>query len=1152
MPGTVTELSGTGGSSVSITAYNGNLYTLNSVGLSRINVNRTDVNTGINMTGKYLTYNMTQHNGNLYVVSSDAKTLYIYDTVSNNQSSLTFNPAPSFAIGTTNSAGSCVVYPYLYFNTSAGIARVNIQTRSTADVSLNWTTVVTGQRSMVSDNAGNLYTAISNASGNYIYRIPISNPSAIDTGILVPNRSITNFIWGLAIYGGNLYATDENAGIIDRYSLTNPTTNKEQSYATIGLGLCQIVEHQGNLYTVIYNSNPIQRVTLPALPTLPSDITIDDGNTYTVSSGNVQVSIIDGSNRTTNSVLYWYSTDGQANYTQTTTGPLGSASLYPRFYIPNLTFGSKTIFVYARNSAGNSSPVSKTVMVFTKPNNISNCSVSSIGVGNINVSITETSPPTDYYLNNVSYRYYLYTGGSDQSGNGLAYTFGANLTSSSYTTDFVINNLPINNYKVYLIATNSFGNTASTAFSANVIVYTPPINSITIDSGNTKTVAAGNLQVRINDPSNIGVNNVYYQYSVNYDIDASFANTFVKASVSPYTFFIPAITDISNTIYVRASNQFGNTSPSANLQVIVYQTPRTPPQVTFELVQSGNVRVTIVESTATPQIPYYYLNNVSYYLYAYNKTVGGNNLSGNTSASIYNYSAGILSNTDATYENVVSYVNTGLTANTYTMYVIAKNTFGNSTPFSADISVYTTPGNVSLTATTVASGNLQVSIADTTNTSINNVYYLYSTDAGLTFSNSGILAGSGTSPYKLYFTTTDISYTVFVKASNTVGNSATENTQAILYQTPRVPPIFNVSLVSSGNIQITVGESSPSPPNYYYLNNVSYSAYLYTGGTNQSGNLSYYTYNVGTLANTNTVYANVVSYISGLSANTYTVYLAAKNTFGNSTPFSADISVYTTPGNVSLTATTVASGNLQVSIADTTNTSINNVYYLYSTDAGLTFSNSGILAGSGTSPYKLYFTTTDISYTVFVKASNTVGNSATENTQAILYQTPRVPPIFNVSLVSSGNIQITVGESSPSPPNYYYLNNISYSAYVYTGSETNQSGNLSYYAYNVGTLANTNAVYANVVSYITGLSANTYTVYLAAKNDVGNSLPTTTYQSIVVYTIPGYAPIIDVSNTVSISSGNLTVSFTDSLNDPTNSISYYYYLYDPSVEYFLI
>jgi hypothetical protein len=432
------------------------------------------------------------------------------------------------------------------------------------------------------------------------------------------------------------------------------------------------------------------------------------------------------------------------------------------------------------------------------------------------------------------------------------------------------------------------------------------------------------------------------------------------------------------------------------------------------------------------------------------------------------------------------------------------------------------------------------------------VYYLYSTDAGLTFSNSGILAGSGTSPYKLYFTTTDISNTILVKASNPIGNSATANTQAILYQTPRVPPIFNVSLVSSGNIQITVGESSPSPPNYYYLNNVSYSAYLYTGGTNQSGNLSYYTYNVGTLANTNTVYANVVSYISGLSANTYTVYLAAKNTFGNSTPFSADISVYTTPGNVSLTATTVASGNLQVSIADTTNTSINNVYYLYSTDAGLTFSNSGILAGSGTSPYKLYFTTTDISYTVFVKASNTVGNSATENTQAILYQTPRVPPIFNVSLVSSGNIQITVGESSPSPPNYYYLNNISYSAYVYTGSETNQSGNLSYYAYNVGTLANTNAVYANVVSYITGLSANTYTVYLAAKNDVGNSLPTTTYQSIVVYTIPGYAPIIDVSNTVSISSGNLTVSFTDSLNDPTNSISYYYYLYDPSVEYFLI
>jgi hypothetical protein len=325
---------------------------------------------------------------------------------------------------------------------------------------------------------------------------------------------------------------------------------------------------------------------------------------------------------------------------------------------------------------------------------------------------------------------------------------------------------------------------------------------------------------------------------------------------------------------------------------------------------------------------------------------------------------------------------------------------------------------------------------------------------------------------------------------------------------------------------------------------------LFTGsGADQSVNLTSYT-SLGLLSNTNSTYANVASYITtGVSSTSYKVYLAATNIVGNSL---SNLTFKTVSSIPDISANMVAPGNLLVSITDKNNTDpLDNVYFLYSTD-GTNYSNSGILAGSGTSPYKLYFTTTDISNTILVKASNPIGNSATANTQAILYQTPRVPPIFNVSLVSSGNIQITVGESSPSPPNYYYLNNVSYSAYVYTGSGINQSGNISYYTYNVGTLANTNTIYANVVSYITGLSANTYTVYLAAKNDVGNSLPTTTYQSIVVYTIPGYAPIIDVSNTVSISSGNLTVSFTDSLNDPTNSISYYYYLYDPSVEYFII
>jgi hypothetical protein len=380
----------------------------------------------------------------------------------------------------------------------------------------------------------------------------------------------------------------------------------------------------------------------------------------------------------------------------------------------------------------------------------------------------------------------------------------------------------------------------------------------------------------------------------------------------------------------------------------------------------------------------------------------------------------------------------------------------------------------------------------------------------------------------------------------------------ISYIKPVVPPVYNVSLVGSGNLQVTVGENDgvSTIPNYYYLNNVSYVAYLYTGGTNQSGNLRYYTSNVGILSTTNTTYGNVVSYISGLSANTYTVFLAARNEFGNSLPTttSRTVSVYTTPGNVSLTASTVDAGNVRVSITDTNNTStVNNVYYIYSTD-GTTFANSNILAGSTASPYSLFLQLPDISNTIFVRATNAIGNSATANIKALVYQTPRDPPIFGVSLVGSGNLQVIVGENDgiSTIPNYYYLNNVSYVAYLYAGG-TNQSGNLSYYTSNVGILSNTNTTYGNVVSYISGLSANTYTVYLASINTVGNTIYAGANQTVSVYATPSYAPVIDAGNTYSSSSGNLTITFTDSLNDPINGITYSYYLYNGTTnEYILL
>jgi hypothetical protein len=460
----------------------------------------------------------------------------------------------------------------------------------------------------------------------------------------------------------------------------------------------------------------------------------------------------------------------------------------------------------------------------------------------------------------------------------------------------------------------------------------PPSNISSLDQANTMVVASGNLRVSIVDPSNTLANGVYYEYSVNGN---GYVNTNVYAGTSPNTLYVLS-SDISNTILIRAKNVSGNSTPisvQSNLSII-YQTPRAPPTPTFTIVGSGNVQVSINESTITPA-PYYYLNNVSYYLYAYN-TFGGTNLSGNTSTLVYNQPVGVLSNTNSTYSQVVSYVNTGLNANTYTMYVIARNNFGNSTPVSANIAVFTTP--VSPTIDTVntqstTSGNLTVFIQDASNSSTNGVYYLYSMD-GINYGNSGVAKTSATT-YQFTINNTGNAqvpltagtYTLRVAASNAVGNSISSPATApeIVYTTPVSPTIdtVNTQSTTSGNLTVFITDTVNSPVNGVY--------YLYSmDGINYGNSRAFRG------ANTTTIFtiSNTGNAQVPLTAGTYTLRIAATNSVGNSisSPATAIESVYTTPlppiidtGNTK----SITSGNVNVAFTDPSNNVNNSVEYTY-------------------------------------------------------------------------------------------------------------------------------------------------------------------------------------------------------------------------------
>lgn len=447
----------------------------------------------------------------------------------------------------------------------AKIYRVNTTSKA---ISLFYTHSAEGITAMVHYN-GFLYYVCGSTRG--LFKVSITNPAA-GSAQLVTNSGdwgSSQILNGLTVFNDNLFVSFQwvnrigQLGLIDTSKFNTTFSNNANMNNPTG-----IVVYNGSLYIVNYYSASVNKVTVPTLYVnlaIPTNISIDTGNTYTVASGNVQVSIIDTSNSTSNAIFYWYSTDGGNTYTQTTASPSGSAAITTRFYITGLSFGQKTIYVIAKNTLGNSTPVNTTVNVLVTPTAISNCSVSSIGSGNINVSITETSPPTNYYLNAVSYLYYLYTSGTNQSANGAAYSVGANLQSTSYTTNFVIQNQSANNYRVYLIAKNSVGNTVASAFSANVTVLTTPVSP---DSYSLAFDISNGISVSITDTQNVAKNQIYYYYyyyrvgdaAPNQSTDINmYSNSYVPltSGTTSYSFNIKGLEASYYNIYIAAKNSIG-------------------------------------------------------------------------------------------------------------------------------------------------------------------------------------------------------------------------------------------------------------------------------------------------------------------------------------------------------------------------------------------------------------------------------------------------------------------------------------------------------------------------------------------------------------------------------------------------------------------
>ena len=820
------------------------------------------------------------------------------------------------------------------------------------------------------------------------------------------------------------------------YYLYDASSGTNQSANTLGSGITkysfQIPNLPNKKYSVyLWAKNPVgySANSTPysvTVYTTPSDNFVLNANTRTVASGNLQIGITDTTNTTLNNVYYMYSTDGGITYSNSFVKNTGES--FYRFFIgpinPILDISS-TIYVRGSNTVGNSAPLIRNFIVQQTPNTPSEFTASLVSSGNVLLRVQESSYPTNYYLNGVSYYYYVYTEGigTNNSTNISAYTnLIGNLTSSTYPdTTLLLSGLPNATSTFYMIAKNYVG--YSNTISTNVTVYTGPSN-ITFDSGNTKLVSSGNIKVVVYDRNNTSENNVLYRYSIDGTIPTIEAN----------------IRKINGQMY-----------------------------------------------------PYFYID--------------------------------------------------GLSNNTYTISILAYNTVGNSSVVSGNVVSYITPSGVSIDASNtrlVSSGNLLIQLNDTANTAKGNVYYWYSLN-GSQYINSNITATTPSrTPYSFYVSgLSDISYSVSVFAQNPIGNSTISTISKMVYTTPVSPTAYSVSFVKSGNIRASFTDINANPN--YEINGVSYLYYLYlhNSGLNKSGNILEY-------SPTNILFSKTVSTygfnIENLTANTYTLYLSAKNPIGNSIPLSYTLSVYTNPAPPNSTSiSSSVSGNLRINVVDTSNTAINDIsyyYYLYSAetvnDSGNTeaYTNSNEQYTSSNTTFYIDNLTAN-NYTVYIRTKNILGfSTASVSSSQMVYTLPITPQMDygNTMSTNSGEITVRLFDTSNNA-----LNNVYY--YYSIDNGNTYSNSLSRY---------TGTASGNIYSYvITGLTnGQPYTIYTIARNPFGNSAPIVA-EPVIPYSTPDQ-PTITATPDDSI----ITCVITPPANNG-NAISRYAYSISPQINTYI-
>ena len=520
--------------------------------------------------------------------------------------------------------------------------------------------------------------------------------------------------------------------------------------------------------------------------------------------------------------------------------------------------------------------------------------------------------------------------------------------------------------------------------------YTPFEVIVTVPGQPTITsIVGGNNQLTVNftaPASNGGSTITAYLYSINNSATYTQINT---VTTSPFVISTGISNGNTYNVKIIARNTAGDSIASTNVTGTPFTVPGAP---AITSIVGGNNQLTVYFTAPASNGG----STITAYLYSIND------------------SATYIQINPATTSPFV--ISTGISNGTaYNVKIIARNLVGDSI---ASTNVSGTPRTVpgQPVIGTIVGGNNTLTVnftAPASNGGSAITAYLYSINDSATYTQINTVT---TSPFVI---STGVSngtaYNVKIIARNAAGDSiASPNVSGTPVSVPSAPII--TSMVG-GNNTITVSFSTPAS------NGSPITAYLYS--LNDSA----------TYIQINTVTTSPFTISTDVfNGNTYTVKIIARNAAGDS--LSSNIStvyLYTTPFPVSFdtgNTLTIASGNLQVVMIDTSNTAINSVYYWYSIDGGTVYSNTNIKNnGSAYSPYVFYIPgLSNQSYTVSVYGNNSAGSSTISSITKTVYITPSPPviDILNTSSQTSGNLTVTFDDTINTSLNgdisyYYYI-----------------------------------------------------------------------------------------------------------------------------------